>query len=200
MASSGTGGRTDTKEAILDLAEQLVQVRGFNGFSYTDVSSELGVTNAALHYHFSGKAELGLALIARYAERFTESLDAIERSGASPLGELRAYAALYQGVLETGRMCLCGMLAAEHATLPGPMRLAVTEFFDVNHAWLTRVLEAGRADGTIGFVGLPTEAAELIVGTLEGAMLVARTYGDAGRFKAVSEQLLAEFTRTEALS
>ncbi len=178
---------------MLDIAEQLVQVRGFNGFSYADIAAELGVTNAALHYHFPGKAELGQALITRYAERFRSSLVAIDEDEASAPVRLGEYAALYRNVLEADRMCLCGMLAAEYQTLPDAMRQAVTQFFDANRVWLTRVLEEGRADGTIQFAGQARDAAELIVGSLEGAMLVARTHGDTTRFKAVSEQLLAEF-------
>ena len=57
------GQRTDTADQILDVAEHLVQIRGFNAFSYADVGAELGLTNAALHYHFSTKADLGEALI-----------------------------------------------------------------------------------------------------------------------------------------
>lgn len=192
--------RTDTRAAILDTAEELVQVRGFNAFSYADVSSALNMTNAALHYHFPGKAELGHALITRYAERFAASLQRIDESGASPLGRLHAYADLYKRVLEADRMCLCGMLAADYQTLPDPMRDAVVAFFDTNRDWLTAVLDAGRADGTIRVVGRSRDAAELIVGTLEGAMLLARTYGDLSRFEAVAEQLLAEFSATRASS
>ena len=59
----------NTRSSILDVGERLVQVRGFNGFSYADVAAELSVTKASLHYHFPSKAELGEALIARYAER-----------------------------------------------------------------------------------------------------------------------------------
>lgn len=185
--------RTDTRGAILDIAEHLVQVRGFNSFSYADISSELGVSNAALHYHFPGKAELGQALISRYSERFAESLEAIDREESSPFEQLRGYVGLYRGVVEADRMCLCGMLAAEYQTLPEPMRQAVVQFFDANHDWLTNVLEVGRADGTIRLVGRARDAAELIVGTLEGAMLVARTYGRTARFDAMAEQLIAEF-------
>lgn len=196
MTGPSTRQRSDTRTAILDIAEELVQVRGFNAFSYGDVSSELDITNAALHYHFPGKAELGLALITRYSERFMTSLRSIEESDdASPVGRLHAYTELYQSVLETGRMCLCGMLAAEYQTLPEALQGAVVEFFDANHVWLTSLLEAGRADGTIHFAGHARDAAELIVGTLEGALLVARTYGDARRFTAVCDQLLAEFER-----
>jgi len=34
----------DTASDILDIAERLAQTRGFNGFSYADVSSELGIS------------------------------------------------------------------------------------------------------------------------------------------------------------
>lgn len=190
--------RTDTRATILDIAEHLVQVRGFNGFSYADISSELGVSNAALHYHFPGKAELGQALISRYSERFAESLEAIDREESSPLEQLRAYVDLYRSVVETDRMCLCGMLAAEYQTLPEAMRQAVVQFFDANHDWLTNVLEVGRADSSLRFVGRARDAAELIVGTLEGAMLVARTYGQTARFDAMAEQLIAEFEGPQA--
>ena len=60
----------DTATQILDVAERLVQERGFNGFSYADVAKELDISKAALHYHYPGKAELGEALIERYAARF----------------------------------------------------------------------------------------------------------------------------------
>lgn len=39
--------RVDTATQILDVAERLVQLRGFNGFSYADVAAELKLTKAA---------------------------------------------------------------------------------------------------------------------------------------------------------
>ena len=76
--NTGEVERVDTATQILDVAERLVQVRGFNGFSYADVAAELKITKAALHYHFAGKAELGEALVVRYAARFAEALAGVE--------------------------------------------------------------------------------------------------------------------------
>ena len=70
---------TDTQ--ILDVAERLVQTRGYNAFSYADIANELELTKAALHYHFAGKAQLGEALIHRYADRFRTALDALDAAG-----------------------------------------------------------------------------------------------------------------------
>ncbi|HET6173229.1 MAG TPA: TetR/AcrR family transcriptional regulator [Gaiellales bacterium] len=193
MAGGRAGDAGDTATRILDSAESLVQMRGFNGFSYADVAGELSLTTAGLHYHFAGKAELGRALITRYAERFTTALAGIDAGGGDAPAKLRAYAALYGDVLRERRMCLCGMLAAEYQTLPEPMRAAVIGFFDENEAWVEGVLAGGREDGTLAFAGSPREAARLIVSALEGAMLVARPYGDVDRFATAAERLLAGF-------
>lgn len=196
MAGKRQRGEVDTASHILDIAERLVQIRGFNGFSYAHVASELSMTKASLHYHFPGKAELGEALITRYARRFAEALADVDARVADARGKLDAYAGLYAGVLRGQRMCLCGMLAAEYQTLPKPMREAVIRFFDANEAWLEKVLSEGRREGTLTFAGSAREAARLIVSGLEGAMLVARPYGDAGRFHAAADRLLASFAGT----
>jgi TetR/AcrR family transcriptional repressor of nem operon len=187
--------QTETRSAILDIAERLVQNRGFNGFSYADVATELGITKAALHYHFPGKAELGEALIARYATRFGQALESIDAGDQPASAKLQAYADLYLSVLRDERMCLCGMLAAEYSTLPDRMQRTVVRFFDDNYAWLGRVLETGRAEGSLEFTGTAAATAQMIVGTLEGAMLVTRPYADTARFESVVSLLMSEFAR-----
>jgi TetR/AcrR family transcriptional repressor of nem operon len=184
----------DTATQVLDVAERLVQQRGFNGFSYGDVARELGVSTAALHYHFPGKAELGEALIERYAARFMAALAGLDDRGVDPRGKLEAYAQLYAEVFRDDRMCLCGMLAADYATLPDPMRARVVRFFDDNERWLARVLEAGRADAALRFQGSPRDVARTLLAGLEGAMLVARPYGDLKRFRSAAALLLDGLT------
>jgi len=196
MGDERAGDDGNTASRILDSAESLVQIRGFNGFSYADVAGELSLTTASLHYHFPGKAELGRALITRYAERFNAALAGIDDEGGAAPAKLQAYARLYADVLRDHRMCLCGMLAAEYQTLPAPMREAVIGFFDENETWVEGVLAQGRDEGALAFEGSPREAARLIVSALEGAMLVARPYGDVERFDAAAERLLAGFAET----
>ncbi len=181
--------RTDTASQILDVAENLVQVRGFNAFSYADVARELRITNAALHYHYPSKAELGEALIARYAVRFMGRLVDIDDSRADPLHKVDAYADLYADVLRGRGMCLCGMLAAEFETLSAGMQDGITGFFESNEQWLAEVLQQGRLDGSLSFPGSPLDVARSIVGGLEGAMLIARTFGDIGRFRSAASHL-----------
>jgi TetR/AcrR family transcriptional regulator, transcriptional repressor for nem operon len=189
--ANGNGPGVSTRSRILDIGERLVQVRGFNGFSYADVATELSVTKASLHYHFPSKADLGEAIITRYAERFADALAAIDAEVAAAPAKLAAYADLYAQVLRDERMCLCGMLAAEYETIPSPIRGSVVRFLDDNEAWLAVVLEQGRHDGSLSFVGSAAVLARSIVGGLEGALLIARPYRAVERFETAAAQLLA---------
>jgi len=198
VARRGHDDDAGTASRILDVAEGLVQVRGFNGFSYADVATELGITKAALHYHFAGKADLGSALITRYASRFSGALAGIDADELGADAKLAAYADLYLQVLRDHKMCLCGMLAAEYQTLPRPMRDAVIAFFDSNESWLEGVLAQGRDEGRLRFAGSARDTARMVVASLEGAMLVARPYGDLVRFQDAAASLLAGLTATDA--
>lgn len=186
-----------TASAILDIAERLVQSRGFNGFSYADIASELGITKASLHYHFPGKAELGESLIRRYSARFGEALVEIDGRQAPALEKLRAYCDLYRVVLRSERMCLCGMLAAEYETLPTAMRDAVVVFFDDNQGWLANLLGDGRATDDLHFTGSPDEAAHEIIAALEGAMLVSRPYQNTTVLDSVAKRVVLEFSAAD---
>jgi TetR/AcrR family transcriptional regulator, transcriptional repressor for nem operon len=194
MVSRRAKADAGTASQILDVAERLLADRGFNGFSYADVAAELHITKPALHYHFASKADLGEALIARYAARFSEALARLD-AAADTRAKLAGYAGLYLSVLHQQRMCLCGMLAAEYQTLPVPIRDSVLEFFDQNELWLEQVLEKGRQEGSLRLTGSARDTARMIVACLEGAMLVARPRGGTGHFQAAADSLLASLTQ-----
>jgi TetR/AcrR family transcriptional regulator, transcriptional repressor for nem operon len=180
-----------TASQILDVAERLVQTRGFNDFSYADIAEELSLTKAALHYHFRSKAALGDALISRYAERFFHRLEVIEAANNDATDRLEAYVEVYRGVLAAGRMCLCGILAAEYQTLPATMRASVLEFFDRNESWLEHVLvDSPSAKNTAADESL-RDVARMIIDTLEGAMMIARAQDDPARFDRVASRMLS---------
>lgn len=191
MATTRPKKPSQTAERILNIAERLVQTRGFSNFSYADIATELGITTASLHYHYRGKAELGYALITRYAERFSDALARVDRDQPDASAKLTAYVNLYADVMRGRRMCMCGILAAEYETLPASMRQALTGFFDKNQAWLAELLTQGQEEHTLTFAGSIDDTAQSILSTLEGAMLVARAYRDPARFNATANQLIA---------
>ena len=57
-----------TKTKILDAAEQLFAVRGFNGTSLREITSQAEVNLAAVNYHFGSKKELIKAVMSRFLD------------------------------------------------------------------------------------------------------------------------------------
>ncbi|MBV6625612.1 MAG: TetR/AcrR family transcriptional regulator [Rivularia sp. (in: Bacteria)] len=63
----------DTKEQILNVAEQLFAEKGFAGTSLRNVIREAQVNIAAVHYHFGSKEELFVAVVRRAAQQIVTS-------------------------------------------------------------------------------------------------------------------------------
>jgi AcrR family transcriptional regulator len=59
--------REKTRAALLDAAERLWAERGIHGASLDDISSAAGLTKGAVYSNFTGKTDLVLALLDRYA-------------------------------------------------------------------------------------------------------------------------------------
>jgi TetR/AcrR family transcriptional regulator, transcriptional repressor for nem operon len=133
--------RSGTAEQIIDLAETLIQTRGYSAFSYQDISDALGITKASVHYHFASKTDLGLAVIDRYADRFAAALASIAQNQSnSSMDMLDYYIEPYVQFASTpDRVCLCGALAGEMLALPLELRERVDRFFKAQHRWLTGI-------------------------------------------------------------
>lgn len=188
--------RTATATRILDIAQRLVQLRGFNAFSFTDVAQELGLKDASIHYHFANKATLGRAVVKRYREHFAGQLLLISSTKLGPAQQLERYVQLYRDVVgQDGRICLCGVLASELLTLPREVQEEVRAFFCENEAWLAQVLQAGREADELHFVGPAEVEAQAFLASLEGAMLLARSHGDPTRFEPIALRSLAALRR-----
>lgn len=181
--------RADTLNRILDAAQELVQERGFNAMSYTDISRRLGIRNASIHYYFPKKIELGAVLVRRYRLRLEGQLRDIDAAAVSPPEQLVRYLAAYRAVVHPdGRICLCTVLAGDYNTLPEGMRQEVRAFFDLNEVWLTHVFAEGQATQTLHVSGTPEQATFAFLAALEGTMLLSRVSRDVEQFEAFAQR------------
>ena len=158
---------------ILHAARVLMMDRGFNGFSFRDVAADVGIKSASIHYHYATKADLAEATARAYREAFKDAVTQIEAGSASDL--LRAYGALFVKTLhEEGRLCLGGMLAADIASLPDPVRAEVVRFFEAQSDWIENVVRDGQAAGDLRTDLDAAKFAKMFVSSLEGAMMISR--------------------------
>lgn len=177
---------------ILDAAQEMVQTRGYNGFSYADVSAEVGLRKASIHYHYPSKTDLCRALVQRYREEAARRRAWIDGCADGADHQLVLYAHIKRDMLrDGGRFCLCGALTLDLLTLPKSVQSEVGAYFTESEAWLAGVLEQGRAAGALRFEGDALEQAQAFQAALAGAMLMARAHQDVSRYCAAAHQYLA---------
>lgn len=183
----------DTRDRILDVAQQLAQSRGFNAFSYADIAEAVGIRTASIHHHFASKEDLERELVVRYRSRFRDRLDAIDREAESAAERIRRYCLLYRATLEGGALCLCGMMASDIAALPSPLRIPLQGFFEDQIAWLTETLDDGiRREEWEGPLGRSLHRAKFVLATLQGGLLIARATNDPAFFDRLPADILRQ--------
>jgi AcrR family transcriptional regulator len=99
VKAEGAGG--DTRESILDAAEDLFSKHGFYGVTIREVAREAGVDTALVHYYFGAKRALFDAVFLRRAEVWNnERVEAINRYALARAGKTGADAMTLEGLLE----------------------------------------------------------------------------------------------------
>lgn len=167
--------KVDTKTQILDIAEQLTKSKGFDSFSYRDISEIVGIKTSSIHYYFPAKVDLANALVAQYTDKFAVALKGINAQSLSGFGKLSAlFSALNSLSGENRDFCVCGMLSANVYTMSEAVEDKLDCFFTLFEGWIVDVLKEGIDDGSICSTIHPQNTAAEIVATGEGAMLIAR--------------------------
>ena len=182
--------RRDTREEILNAAEELLQRRGFNAFSYQHIAVQLGIRNAAIHYHFPSKEDLGVALVRRFRQTFRDWAEEIARDEPDAWARLRGFFQIYIAYLlaEQMRICPVGVLGSEFEAIPEPMRQEARLLLRENYEFLIDTLSLGREQGTLCYQGDPRAKAVEIGAVIQGALQIARMAGQQ-RFYQVLDQL-----------
>jgi AcrR family transcriptional regulator len=178
----------NSKRTILNMAEALLQEKGFNGFSYAHIASELGVKNAAIHYHFPTKEALTIAVVRRYRDRFQLWINNSRVKDLAPEKKLDWFFSIYTDMrADKGKVCLVGSMEAEFNSIPSALQTEVESLHRELLAWLQTILKEGREAGVFQFSGEPANKAALILSSLQGALQMARALG-TGKFHAVVQQ------------
>ncbi len=165
---------TDRMTEILDAAEKRIRARGYNGFSFREIATDVGIKSASVHHHFPTKPDLAVAVAQRYRKRIAETLLEDEKSG---LSRIAAWKKLFATALHhDGLMCLCGILAVEGDTLPAAVASEARKFF----------VEGAKAIETAS----PGHNGFQILAQLEGALMLARSLGDALVFDKATANLI----------
>jgi TetR/AcrR family transcriptional repressor of nem operon len=164
-----------TKDKILDLTSQILQERGYNGFSYSHISKQLGVRNAAIHYHFPTKADLGEAMIQRYQAQFNSWKEHHERKYPDQHQKLfEAYISITRSYIKKQRsICPLAVLESNFTVFPENMQLLTQTLSKDIRAWFSTILANGKDAGIFKFEGSAETKSLIISAALQGASMMA---------------------------
>jgi len=179
-------GRSDE---ILDIAQEMIQTRGYNAFSFQDISVRMGIKKASVQFYFPKKADLGSKVVQRYAQNFQGLLDSLDAaSDMDAWSKFEAYLKPFIQVSEGAELvCLCGVLGGEYVSLPEQVQHAVAAFFVQHETWLAGLLKEGRRSGAFAFKGDAESLGKTIFAAFQGALIIARSRDDAAHFRDVAE-------------
>ncbi|MCZ2121441.1 MAG: TetR/AcrR family transcriptional regulator [Anaerolineales bacterium] len=79
-------------EQILKIAKHLFINKGYYGLAMREISDELGVSKAALYYHFKDKEQLFLAILQAHLDEMEAGINRIAAESASSADQIRKFA------------------------------------------------------------------------------------------------------------
>lgn len=83
-------GDSDTLGRILEEATRLFVDGGYEGVSIREIAEAVGITKAALYYHFQDKEDLFMAILNASLEEISGVLDRAEAGGPTARGQIEA--------------------------------------------------------------------------------------------------------------
>lgn len=180
----------DTQTRLLDLAELAMRRHGYGGFSYADIARDAGIRKASIHHHFPAKADLGLAVLDRYADQLAGQLAMINSSTRTGAEALRKYMQECRMAMGEGDMVsLLAALLADAAQLPDAVRHTLQRLYQLVAEWLGQVMQRGRQDRSISVSGDPAQEGLAALAHITGAQIAARATGNPAHFDEVMATL-----------
>lgn len=190
----------NTQQKLVDSARQLIQMRGYNGFSYADVAEQVQVKKASIHHHFPSKSDLAKAVVERSRGIITEQTKSLAAGAFDPEEQLAMYTGYWEKCIAdaSAPFCVAGMLATELPTLPDDLAEAVRAHFRDLSNWLETLLTRGAQMGRFALQGSARLEAESFMSLVYGAMLTARAYGEPKVFADIVDNGLRKLLLPKA--
>lgn len=186
-----------TRQRIVVAAMQLFWEKGYQSTSVADLLQRAGVHSGSLYHYFPGKQDVLIAVLDTYASGIGPMLlDPAWKNVPDPIDRIFALLAKYrESILSTNCTygCPIGSLALELHEPDPPVRERLAANFT---AWTDAIEGCLRASGA----RLPKDVdraalATFALTTMEGGVMLARTYRDVAPFDAAVAELRVYFER-----
>lgn len=182
-----------TKDTIVQLGDELMRKKGYNAFSYADISRQIGIKNAAVHYHFPTKPDLANAIVSWHSEHFDRFVE--KAASRNEADQLKMFLNFYTSIQVSGKLCVIGSFATDWNSMESEVQTEVQDFTNKVLNWLTTILDNGRNEELLNFDGNPkTEALRILTNMFAGTQLARITGSDD--FASIKDSILDNLINT----
>jgi TetR/AcrR family transcriptional repressor of nem operon len=164
----------ETKERILDAAEEIMLTKSFCSVGLNEILNSVNVPKGSFYHWFSSKEQFGVELLRHYMNEHTARLKRILLS--SDLNPLARIETMYDGMIsrmldgECKQFCLVSKLGSEVSTFSEPMREVLADGMREWRGIFEKVIREGQEQGVIRKDIDPAEAAAFVQDAWQGAM------------------------------
>src|ERR1700730_6931951 len=178
----------ETREKILQPAARLIALKGYHDAKLEEVLDTAQVTKGAFFHHFRDREDLGFAVLDWHMDQRRQLLDVIEQELplAKQADSLHQVFRRLDAIQEMIRRragckggCIIGNMSTALSDCHEGFRKRLAECFDEMAQEFLPHLEVAARQGRVTRRTNPTKLAQYIVTVIEGAIMQARTLGDA---------------------
>jgi len=164
----------DTRSAILDVAQDMVQRQSISGVSFQELANRIGIKKGSLYYHFESKDDLAVALLERATSEMKESF--VRGKAKTPLERLTYFLNIYlHHIIPTEKLCPGGAFAGEWGRLSQPVKSHVNRLIDTQVKGVSEILNDGIQSGVFNdHAKTVEELAQWVVACIQGALVTSR--------------------------
>lgn len=190
--------KLEVREKILSVAESLVQMGGYNAFSYKNIAKIVGVKTSSIHYYFPNKSDLGVAIIERHIQMLCDELSQLNDKKISCKKKLELFIDnIIKNTYSSDRkMCLGGMFASDVLTLPENIQVAARSFFQRLQDWVKELFAESIKQNEFSIEKKDIKSETLFIFSLiEGALLLARLFQDEGYLIIAKKNIITRYMK-----
>ncbi|RZA27330.1 MAG: TetR/AcrR family transcriptional regulator [Proteobacteria bacterium] len=186
-----------TKQKAIREAHLLLQKYGWSGFSFQDLAEVLGIKKPSLYAHFDSKEALGIDVVDNYRVSFSNWVETL--SEMDPDQRLSAFFDMFYKFSQKGALyCPLSSFAAELHSLPPAMKKKLKHTYDMQTAWLRKIMVDGQAQDMFRKDISADELVDYTISIAIGSLFTARITSDPEKIKSMKSKVLL-FLKSGAL-
>lgn len=175
---------TNSKEKIVQAADQLFYVHGYNQTSFSDIAAETGIPRGNFYYYFKTKDEILSAVLDYRHHQVEELLEACENHSSEPREQLVFMIDVLireeDSIIKYG--CPLGTLSSELNKSSLTLQQQVAAIFETLRVWVDKKLSSA------GFADRSQALSMEMLSRLQGTTVLASVYHDIEFLRRSAEQ------------